>query len=218
VVSGRAEPDTFILAKDTKQPVETRLGSKRVFTQPQARGVAELPLDTLQQDRFSLSDRQLQVLADAAAFLEAHYDSPIDAEWAFVGDTLHMLQTRPVTTGFAPYLTKLLDQWARDRGLESDPQELWVRGSVLSRLRLSPLYYSEMSAFLADMFVAIARLHGAPPIRRKVFCYYNGFAYTDAEFSSTTDPPGDIKPESPPRPRTRPRESRVRAGIRQRLT
>jgi phosphohistidine swiveling domain-containing protein len=124
----------------------------------------------------------------------------MDAEWAFVGETLHLLQARPVTTGLAPYLAYLLDQWARDRKLESSPDQIFVRGSVLSGLRISPLYYSEMSAFFADMFDVIARLHGAPSVRRKVFCYYNGFAYTDAEFSSTADPLGAIKPEGALRP------------------
>jgi rifampicin phosphotransferase len=197
VVSGHAEPDTFILSKETKLTTEATLGSKRVFTQLKAGGVAEQSLEPGRQERFSLSDEQRLLLADAALALEAHYDCPMDAEWAFVGNTLHMLQARPVTTGRVAYFANLLDQWARDRGIGSDPEKMWVRGSVLSGLRVSPLYYSEMSAFFADMFVAIGRLHRAPPLRRKVFCYYNGFVYTDAEFSSTADPPGVIKSESP---------------------
>jgi phosphohistidine swiveling domain-containing protein len=197
VVSGHAEPDTFILSKESTEVVESRVGTKRVATRPQVRGVAEMPLDVLHQESLSLSPRQLEILAAAARRLEAHYDGPMDAEWAFVGDELHLLQARPVTTGFGAYAAYLLDRWARDRNLKADPDTIWVRGSVLSGLRISPLYYSEMSAFFADMFVEIARLYRAPAIRRKIFHYHNGFTYTDAEFSSTADPPGAIKPESP---------------------
>ncbi len=197
VVSGNAEPDTFILAKGSHAIVERRLGTKRVVTQRQSDGVEEVPLEGRYRESFSLSDGQLRQLAKAAESIEAHYDCPMDVEWAFVGDTLHMLQARSVTTGLAPYLSDQLDQWARERNLDADPDQTWIRGSVLSGLRLSPLYYSEMSAFFADMFVKIAKLHGAPPIRRKIFKYYSGFAYTDAEFSSTADPPGAIRSEGP---------------------
>jgi phosphohistidine swiveling domain-containing protein len=197
VVSGRAEPDTFVLDKATGAKRETRLGSKRVFTNATSKGVQEEALDEARQHTACLSDAQLQCLVATANRLEAHYDAPMDCEWAFVGTALHLLQARPVTTGFAAYHAYLLDQWARNRGLRDDPGERWVRGSVLSGLRVSPLYYSEMSPFFADMFVRIAALHGAPPLRQKVFSYFRGFTYTDAEFSSTADPPGNIKIESP---------------------
>jgi phosphohistidine swiveling domain-containing protein len=197
LVSGRTEPDTFVLDKLTGRTVESRLGTKRLATDITADGVAEVPLDAARREEFCLNDAQLHQLLDAARKLEAHYDYPMDCEWAFVNDTLHMLQARPVTTGIAAYLTYALDQWARDRGLEDDPQEVWARGSVLSGLAVSPLYYSEMSAFFADMFPEIARQHGAPPIKRKIFRYHNGFTYTDSAFSSAADPPGAVKAEGP---------------------
>ena len=197
VVSGHAEPDTYIVDKVSGEVLQATIGSKRVYTHAGGRHVTEERLDPARQESLSLDAGQIAVLVDAAARLEAHYDAPMDCEWAFVGHSLHMLQARPVTTGVAAYHAWLLDEWARQRGLGDDPEGAWVRGSVLSGLRVSPLYYSEMSAFFADMFVRIAGLHGAPPIRRKIFHYFRGYTYTDAEFSSTADPPGDIRPESP---------------------
>lgn len=197
VVSGHAEPDTFVLDKRTGVQLEAQAGTKRVYSRPDAEGVREVPLEAARQQRLSLDAGQLAQLVEAARRLEAHYDAPMDCEWAFVGDTLYMLQARPVTTGFPAYHGWLLDEWARDRRLDDDPAGAWVRGSVLSGLRVSPLYYSEMSPFFADMFVRIAALHGAPAIRRKIFHYFRGYTYTDALFSSTADPPGDIQPESP---------------------
>lgn len=198
VVSGQAEPDTFVLDKASGKKTEARLGTKRVWTQQQAHGVAQVALEPSRQQSFSLNDSQLRQLADVARRLEARYDCPMDAEWAFVGDTVHMLQARPVTTGLAAYFTHSLDHWARERGMGDDPKAIWARGSVLSGLPISPLYYSEMSAFFADMFPEIARLHRAPPSRDKIFRYYNGFTYTHTSFSSRADPPGTVvQPESP---------------------
>jgi pyruvate,water dikinase len=198
VVAGVAEPDTLVVDKARRRAVETRIGTKKVWTHPQAAGASRTPLEPERQRTLSLDEAQVAQLVEAAQRLEAHYDGPMDAEWAFVDQTLHMLQARPVTTGYAAYLTHSLDRWARDRNLEDDPAAIWVRGSVLSGLPVSPLYYSEMSAFFADMFPQIARLHRAPPIRDKIFRYHDGFTYTNASFSSKADPPGtSVQPESP---------------------
>jgi phosphohistidine swiveling domain-containing protein len=197
VVSGHAEPDTFIVDKLSGRVLESRCGSKRVYTRASTGEVDEVELDPARQDSLSLDEAQVAALVAMARRLEEHYDAPMDCEWAFVGSRLHLLQARPVTTGVGAYHAWLLDQWARDRNLEDDPEGRWVRGSVLSGLRISPLYYSEMSPFFADMFVRIATLYDAPPIRRKIFHYHRGYTYTDAEFSSTADPPGDIQPVSP---------------------
>lgn len=194
VVSGRAEPDTFVLEKSTGKIVEKRLGAKRTICRLADRGVEEVPLAAECQNSFSLDEGQLLVLAEAARKLETHFDMPMDVEWAFVDSTLHMLQARPVTTGAEAYYTDLLDDWARARGLEFDPEAVWARGSPLSGLPLSPLYYSEMAAFFSDMFPRVAALHGAQPGKRKSFRYFRGFSYSDVTFSSTADPSGTIKP------------------------
>jgi phosphohistidine swiveling domain-containing protein len=197
VVSGRAEPDTFVLDKGSAKTIDTRLGTKRVVTRQGSERAEEFKLDEIEREKFSLNDRQLRELWDAAKRLEAHFDAPVDSEWAFIDDTLYMLQARPVTTGMAAYYSSLLDTWARDRGLINDRNAVWSRGSVLSGLRVSPLYYSEMSAFFADLFADIARLHDSPPGKEQLFRYYNGFTYTNAAFYSTSDPPGAVRPEGP---------------------
>jgi pyruvate,water dikinase len=194
VVSGRAEPDTYVLDKASGTVVEQRIGSKKIITTLVEVGVADVPTPAEQQGRPSLSLTQLRQLADVAAKLEAHYDQPIDAEWAFEGDTLRMLQARPITTGAQAFYTRFLDSWARDRGLLDDPETVWVRGSPISSLPTSPLYYSEMAALFSDMFPSVAALHGAKAPKRKEFRYFNGFTYTNRAFSSTADPAGTVQP------------------------
>jgi len=194
VVSGTAEPDTFILDKRTGAQLEARLGSKRTATRMGSNGVLHEAVGADVQSTYSLTPQQLAQLAEAARALEARYDFPIDAEWAFEGDQLHLLQARPVTSGAVAYFTDQLDEWARKRKLIDPPGSIWARGSVLSGLPVSPLYYSEMSAFFADMFKQIAALYGAPENPRKIFRYIDGFTYTDAQFSSTADPTGTVTP------------------------
>lgn len=194
VVSGRTEPDTFILEKKTGDVTERILGAKRIVSAQTQTGVQEVESAAEQRNVFSLNTSQLHQLADASCKLENHYDMPMDAEWAFADDVLYMLQARPVTTGAAAYYNDLLDQWARDRGLQFDPEAIWARGSPLSGLPVSPLYYSEMAAFFSDMFPRVAELHGTQPGRRKSFRYYNGYTYSDVTFSSVADPSGALKP------------------------
>lgn len=194
VVSGRAEPDTFVLDKATGRPAETRIGAKSIASRMGAEGVSEAPVDSKERGKPSLSPSQLSRLAEAARQLEERFDFPMDAEWAFEGDELYLLQARPVTTGVAAYFTRMLDQWAEERNLESDPEALWAQGSPISGLPVSPLYYSEMSAFFSDMFPAVAELHGATAGKRKSFRYFNGYTYSDVTFSSRADPGGQVKP------------------------
>jgi pyruvate,water dikinase len=194
VVSGRAEPDTFVIDKATGAAAETVLGAKRVTSELTEQGVVEVPAQDGRQATPSLSANQLRQLADAARRLEDWFDFPMDAEFAFEGDTLHMLQARPVTTGGGAYFTGLLDQWVRDRGLETDPEAIWARGSPLSGMPVTPLYYSEMAAFFSDMFPEVAGLHGATAGKRRSVRYYNGYSYSDVTFASRADPGGALKP------------------------
>ncbi|HET7335686.1 MAG TPA: PEP/pyruvate-binding domain-containing protein [Rhizomicrobium sp.] len=196
VVSGRAEPDTYIASKASGEIVESTLGAKALVSRQTDRGVIEVENDPALRTEFCLSAGQVRELADVARKLEAHYDMPMDAEWAFEDGVLHLLQARPVTTGLEAYYTDLLDQWARDRGLEFDPEAIWARGSPLSGLPVSPLYYSEMAAFFSDMFPRVAQLHGAAAATRKSFRYFKGYTYSDVTFSSVADPSGEIQPIS----------------------
>ncbi len=197
VVSGRAEPDTFVLDKNSGEIISSLCGSKRVWTRLADDGLAEdVDAPPEHAGKLSLTPSQLHALADAARRLEDYFDRPIDAEWAFEDDRLYTLQARPVTTGYHAYLTQFLDDWARERGLRDDKEAVWSLGGPISSLPTSPLYYSEMSAFFSDMFPAIAQLHGAGASGRKEFRYFRGFAYTNRAFSSTADPSGALQPLS----------------------
>lgn len=48
----------------------------------------------------SLSDANVLELAKLGRRLEAHFHAPVDVEWCLVGDTVHVVQCRPITTLF----------------------------------------------------------------------------------------------------------------------
>jgi phosphohistidine swiveling domain-containing protein len=58
----------------------------RIVSQPEEKGHAKL------------TENQVRRVAQLARRLEEHFGHPQDVEWAFAGDTLFLLQSRPITT------------------------------------------------------------------------------------------------------------------------
>lgn len=82
LVSGELVPDRWVVDKLTSATVECQAGTKG----------GDRP------DELCLDDAQLRRLVDTVCAIESVYADPVDVEWAFVGDELHVLQARPVTT------------------------------------------------------------------------------------------------------------------------
>ncbi|MCK6520404.1 phosphoenolpyruvate synthase [Myxococcota bacterium] len=80
-VSGRAQADRFAVRDG--QLIERAIVPERV-------------------DAPALTDAQVLRLAALGRRVEAHFGSPQDIEWCFVDDTLHLVQSRPITTIFPP--------------------------------------------------------------------------------------------------------------------
>jgi pyruvate, water dikinase len=99
VVGGAVEPDTYVVAKDGPALLSTRIGSKEFRVVRGADGhdrrVDNGPELTA---RAVLSEAEAVRLAEMGKRVEAHYGVPQDSEWAFEGDTLFLVQTRPITT------------------------------------------------------------------------------------------------------------------------
>ena len=109
VVQGAVNPDEFYVHKPSlrsgKYPILRRsLGSKlqkMVFADEQSAGHSLKTVEVAQVDRnrFCLSDGEVIELATMAAKVEAHYQRPMDIEWAKDGvdGGLYLLQARPET-------------------------------------------------------------------------------------------------------------------------
>jgi len=109
VVQGSVNPDEFYVYKPAlragKQSIIRRnLGSKAIkmvySDDPESNEyVQTIPVSPEDCTRFSLSDEDIETLSRYALSVEAHYDRPMDIEWARDGldGEIYLLQARPET-------------------------------------------------------------------------------------------------------------------------
>jgi pyruvate, water dikinase len=105
IVSGAVNPDEFMIYKpfirDNRLVVlHKKLGAKaKKFIYGKDKTIIQVATDTIESDRFCLSESDLLELAQAAQTIEDHYGRPMDIEWAKDGVTgkIFMLQARPET-------------------------------------------------------------------------------------------------------------------------
>lgn len=140
VVSGLASADTFIVDKSTLALREITLGQKASKVVPAQEG-GTVTMETLREDREqpSLASAQLRTLTEMALGIERHFGAPQDIEWAFDGDALCILQTRPLTTlRDRPSPEPFPISWDN----EEDKNYWWAWDQIHYPRPLSPLYAS----------------------------------------------------------------------------
>jgi rifampicin phosphotransferase len=126
LVSGKVEPDHYVVDMHRGQIVARCLGAKALSIRGQAGGGTL----TRQEDlgtRQALSDDQILALARLGQRVaEGVYGFPQDIEWAVAGDQLFLLQSRPITSlfptpeGMPPEPLKVLFSFAAVQGM-NDP-------------------------------------------------------------------------------------------------
>ncbi len=99
VVSGRATPDHFVIARDGQYTIlEKVLGEKEVVMQAgQLKEAAEEDMPG-KRAQFSLTGDELTRLSRQGEEIEAYFGRPQDIEWALANDgRIFILQSRPIT-------------------------------------------------------------------------------------------------------------------------
>ena len=109
VVQGSVNPDEFYVHKPTlaagrSAVLRRNLGSKlikMIYGEDASAGksVATVDVPLKERARFCINDEQVMALARQAMTIEAHYQRPMDIEWALDGDDgeLYIVQARPET-------------------------------------------------------------------------------------------------------------------------
>lgn len=118
VVQGVATPDTFTVDK-VKLKIERRiLGAKALslWLDPSG-GTAKR--SKYRSSEFSLLDAQVIELTRLIKDVEAHYQKPMDIEWAFAQGKLYLLQARPITA-YVPLPQEMVTAPAERRRLYWD--------------------------------------------------------------------------------------------------
>ncbi|QSZ67704.1 phosphoenolpyruvate synthase [Methanofollis aquaemaris] len=99
VVSGSVSPDKYVYDRRLKRVVDRLISNKEYMIVPvgdHGTELVEIPKD--RQDEPVLSNTEVERLAEYGRISEEHYGVPQDLEWGTVGDTIYILQSRPITT------------------------------------------------------------------------------------------------------------------------
>ena len=94
VVSGAITPDSFHVSRETGEVLERNIATKCEMVT--AAGVSEV--SSAQQNVSSLTNAQLKELTQLGMQVEAHYEQPMDIEWALANGEFVLLQSRYITT------------------------------------------------------------------------------------------------------------------------
>lgn len=94
VVSGNITPDSFQVSRETGEILQRTVATKQEMIT--SSGVSEV--STEQQEIPSLTDSQLEELAQLGLQVERIYGQPMDIEWALSDGRLVLLQARSITT------------------------------------------------------------------------------------------------------------------------
>lgn len=98
IVSGTVTPDTYRVHRDTRAVTHRETGAKQRMAVPVPGGVQEVPVPRSLRGTAALGDEAISTVAALTIDLEARTGGPVDVEFAWHGDRLHLLQCRPITT------------------------------------------------------------------------------------------------------------------------
>lgn len=98
VVGGQVEPDTYVVAGDTLTILNTHVGEKPFAIRRTDAGEERTDLGAAAAASRVLDDEQVRRVARLAVDVESHYGEPQDVEFAFAGQDLAVVQSRPITT------------------------------------------------------------------------------------------------------------------------
>lgn len=97
VVSGMVTPDNYLARRDGRIK-KARVGRQdRMVTSEPGGGTTIVDVDEEQAVSRVLDDEEIARLVEVGGQLEEAFGAPQDIEWAFEGDELYVLQSRPIT-------------------------------------------------------------------------------------------------------------------------
>ena len=130
VVAGEADPDLFVVDKPTRQILETSVGSKQaVITLNQTGGTNKSIREN--HPETAITDEQALALTDLLQKIEAHYQKPVDIEWAISDGKIYLLQARPITA-YLPLPPEMVT-------VPGEPKRLYANSTLIEQGLQDPL-------------------------------------------------------------------------------
>ena len=150
VVSGSVQPDTFVLSHSTGAALAVTIGAKQVRMGLESREPAAVAAE--QRSTLCLDSQQVRQLWGLGLRVERQFGAPQDLEWALCDGTLHLLQSRPITTLEAVEARQRSLGHAQDqlRKWQADGRGGWVRHNIAETLpHPTPLSWSVVRRFMS---------------------------------------------------------------------
>lgn len=124
-------------------------------------------------------DHMLSAVVAESNRVARSLDFPQDLEWAFDGEKLQLLQSRPITTLRGVFHNRALEPWGADANAD-DAERVWTRvyGDEIWTPPVSPLFY-DIQNLTGQLPMQLAMLgdHSGSP--SDIFKYYGAAAYLD---------------------------------------
>ncbi|ALG81540.1 pyruvate, water dikinase [Halanaeroarchaeum sulfurireducens] len=100
VVSGSVSPDNYVVDRESGDVEDVTIANKKVTMErdPETGETIEREVSEEKRTARVLTNDELFDLVALGEQVEEHYGTPQDVEWAIVGDSGYMLQSRPITT------------------------------------------------------------------------------------------------------------------------
>ncbi|MCX7928853.1 MAG: phosphoenolpyruvate synthase [Patescibacteria group bacterium] len=98
MVQGSVVPDHYVVQKDTFAILSKEISDQSIQLIKKGNENIEAEVPQKLRDKPKLTDAQIVKLAKIGYELQRHYYFPQDIEWAKEGDSLYIVQARPVTT------------------------------------------------------------------------------------------------------------------------
>ncbi len=125
VVSGTVSPDNYVIDQRSGRILDRYIATKKVEILPDGdHGTKEVAVSPERQNAPVLSDTEIVALAKFGKVSEIHYGVPQDVEWAIVGSTIYILQSRPITT--------IVGNTGAAKGMESNSGKILLEGQGAS--------------------------------------------------------------------------------------
>lgn len=96
IVSGKIQPDSFIINRKTLEILEKMLGNKTRMSICKAKGIEIVKIKTELTEKQVIPDEKIQETAKICLEIENIFGHPQDIEWCIYNNNIWLLQSRPI--------------------------------------------------------------------------------------------------------------------------